>query len=109
VFMSKEEGGGTLVEKARASLVNKRVFVHLDDGRTVQGFLTCLDKQGNIILSNAVEGEPKRLIELEGGREKVEVKARTRQVGTVLIPRELRVSCHAEVLAEDLLDLKLHL
>ena len=80
------------------ALVNKRVFVELSDGRSVSGYLSCFDKQGNLILSNATEGEPGTT----GG-------TRTRQVGTVLVPRKLRVSVHAELEIETAVDLNLAL
>ena len=95
----------SLSERCREALVHRRIFVELTDGRTICGQFTCVDKEGNIILSNASEGQPETTYVVDGKR--VESKARTRNVGTVLIPRDLRASCHAELDLEHVVDLKL--
>ena len=56
-------------------------------------------------MSSASEGQPETTYVVDGKR--VESKARTRNVGTVLIPRDLRASCHAELDLEHAVDLKL--
>lgn len=82
------------------TLLNKKLLVKLADGRTMSGFLACLDQQENMILTSATEGEPARQI----GATPVVAKPRTRLVGTVLIPKKLRQACWAEVPIEDMVE-----
>ena len=103
--MERKLFNSSLSERCREALVHRRIFVELTDGRTMCGQFTCVDKEGNIILSNASEGQPETTYVVDGKR--VESKARTRNVGTVLIPRDLRASCHAELDLEHAVDLKL--
>jgi small nuclear ribonucleoprotein (snRNP)-like protein len=86
--------------KRAEKLINKKLWVQLKDGRNLCGYLTCLDKQGNIILSNATEAEPPKKIE----NSQVMTKGQSRLVGTVLIPKNYRTSCYAEVPLEDIVN-----
>ena len=53
------------------------------DGRLISGILTCLDKQGNIVLQHAAQ-------HLESSREE-------RHLGTVIVPRGQRTKTQAMV------------
>ena len=53
------------------------------DGRLISGVLTCLDKQGNIVLQHAAQ-------HLEPSREE-------RHLGTVIVPRDQRTKTQAMV------------
>jgi len=101
--MSGEPRGDT---SAASALVDKRMWVRLKDGRTVWGYLQCVDKQGNLILYQATEMEPNQTKDKEG---EADAAKRSRGVGTVLIPPHYRVSCHAEVPVEHLLKFQLSL
>jgi len=67
------------------SLVNKKLLVELKDGRSMTGYLTCFDDQGNLILSQA---------------EELGLKI-TRLIGSVIIPKHFRTSIYAEVEVEE--------
>lgn len=91
---------------ARArGLVDRRLWVRLRDGREVVGLLQCFDKQGNLILGNAVETSPNGP-ETNADRKVREhtlyaAGVRRRHAGTVMIPPHFRIACFAEVPAED--------
>ena len=53
------------------------------DGRLISGILTCLDKQGNIVLQHAAQ-------HLDSSREE-------RHLGTVIVPRDQRIKTQAMV------------
>lgn len=75
-----------LVQRAR-KLLNRRMRVGVTDGRTFFGKFHCLDKQGNIILSDTVE-------QMEGSSSSAD--AELRHLGLVLIPAIHQTSCHVE-------------
>ena len=59
------------------------------DGRELVGDFVCLDKQGNIILHQAVE--------------KVEIDGRVEEkfMGQILVPAQQRAACEVEVVATE--------
>eukprot|EP00246_Nothoceros_aenigmaticus_P007687 TRINITY_DN21676_c0_g1_i1.p1 TRINITY_DN21676_c0_g1~~TRINITY_DN21676_c0_g1_i1.p1 ORF type:complete len:147 (+),score=19.07 TRINITY_DN21676_c0_g1_i1:129-569(+) len=75
-----------LVQRAR-KLLNKRMRVGVTDGRLFFGKFHCLDKQGNIILSDTVEQ-----MEDPSSAGNPEL----RHLGLVLIPAIHQTSCHVE-------------
>lgn len=73
------------IEKPAEQLLNKRLKIHIIDGRVMVGDFICLDKQGNIILYNTVE----RLVRDDIVEEK--------PLGQVLVPVEQRKRIEIEV------------
>ncbi|PRW58249.1 small nuclear ribonucleo [Chlorella sorokiniana] len=88
-----ESGSGaqsrsTLAEQA-AVLLHKRCRIRVKDGRLLVGEFTCLDKQGNIILTNTYEH-----MTLNGAHHE-------KLMGQVLVPAAHRTSCEFEALPAD--------
>lgn len=57
--------------------------VEIIDGRIITGYFVCLDKQGNLVLQNAVQSFADHSEE--------------RQMGMAIVPKQQRTSCHVEV------------
>ena len=93
----KEDESRVAIQKAE-KLLSRRLRVGIKDGRNFSGKLYCLDKQGNLLLSEAVEyrsrtpvnrplpvplrGEPANVPSLD-----------SKYVGLILIPRKIRTFC----------------
>ena len=77
------------VEKAR-ELLDGTLRIGLSDGRLIIGRFDCLDKQQNLLLSEARETR-----KLGGGAADNGVSER--HLGTVLVPRRWVTSCHTAV------------
>ena len=57
--------------------------MHTADGRLISGILTCLDKQGNIVLQHAAQH--------------LEHSIEERHLGTVIVPKKQRMKTEAMV------------
>ncbi|KAK1420364.1 hypothetical protein QVD17_21895 [Tagetes erecta] len=69
-------------------LLFRRMLVGVSDGRFFLGAFYCMDKQGNIILQDAVEYRSTR-------RSSPSAKEQ-RGLGLILIPFACRTSCHVD-------------
>lgn len=76
---------------------NRRMLVGIKDGRFFLGNFHCLDKQGNIILQDAVEYRSTRRSSPSPMEE--------RCLGIILIPHSCRSSCHVDCSIEEQLTL----
>ncbi|XP_020235594.1 uncharacterized protein LOC109815314 [Cajanus cajan] len=92
--MEEEEGvpveAGTsdgAVSRAR-KLLFRRILVGIKDGRFFLGSFYCIDKQGNIILQDAVE--------YRSTRQSSPSPMEQRCLGLILIPSSCRTSCHVD-------------
>ena len=78
------------MEKAMVqSCLNESLKCELSDGRFLMGLFQCLDAQGNLILSESIEYRPsdhKTTSSLQSSSSSS--SPWTRQLGTVLIPKE---------------------
>ncbi|KAG6520010.1 uncharacterized protein LOC122051048 [Zingiber officinale] len=70
-------------------LLFRRILIGASDGRFFLGTFHCIDKQGNIILQDAVEYRHTRR---SGDPSPMEQRC----LGLILIPASCRTSCHAE-------------
>ncbi|TKY71956.1 Small nuclear ribonucleoprotein-associated protein B [Spatholobus suberectus] len=96
--VSSDESGG--VSRAR-KLLFRRMLVGIKDGRFFLGSFYCIDKQGNIILQDAVE--------YRSTRQSSPSPMEQRCLGLILIPSSCRTSCHVDCsLHEQLSLLSLH-
>ncbi|KAK9131531.1 hypothetical protein Sjap_012018 [Stephania japonica] len=84
-------------EKPNVSLVKKllfrRMLVGVKDGRFFVGAFHCMDKQGNIILQDAVE--------YRSTRRSSPSPMEHRSLGLILIPSSCRSSCHVDFSIEE--------
>ncbi|KAL7129661.1 hypothetical protein ABFS83_13G082800 [Erythranthe nasuta] len=78
-------------------LIHHRMLIGIKDGRFFLGSFYCMDKQGNIILQDAVE--------YRSTRRTSPSPMEHRAVGLILIPFSCRTSCHADCSVEDQLSL----
>ncbi|RRT81450.1 hypothetical protein BHE74_00001199 [Ensete ventricosum] len=79
--------GSPLVARLR-KLLFRRVLVGVSDGRFFLGVFHCIDKQGNIILQDAVE--------YRSIRQSSSSPMEQRCLGLILIPARCQSSCHVE-------------
>ncbi|KAK8969494.1 hypothetical protein KSP40_PGU008711 [Platanthera guangdongensis] len=84
-----------LVSRAR-KLLFRRMLVGVKDGRFFTGSLHCIDKQGNIILQDAVEYRSIR---------RSQSPMDQRCLGLILIPAACRSSCHVDCSITDQMSL----
>lgn len=97
--------GGLEMDKANHSahvaevnkLLFRRMLIGVNDGRFFMGNFYCLDKQGNIILQDAVE--------YRSMRHNSPTPMEQRCLGLVLIPSSCRTSCHVDSSIEEQLAL----
>ncbi|KAK7386360.1 hypothetical protein VNO78_26545 [Psophocarpus tetragonolobus] len=82
---AEREGGP--VSRVR-KLVSGRMLVGIKDGRFFLGSFYCMDKQGNIILQDAVEYRSTHT------RQSSTSPMEQRCLGLILIPSSSRTSCH---------------
>ncbi|KAK7332166.1 hypothetical protein VNO80_28914 [Phaseolus coccineus] len=79
--------GSGAVSRAR-KLLFRRMLVGIKDGRFFLGSFYCIDKQGNIILQDAVE--------YRSTRQSSPSPMEQRCLGLILIPSSCRTSCHVD-------------
>lgn len=85
-----------LVTRVR-KLLFRRMLVGVSDGRFFLGGFHCIDKQGNIILQDAVE--------YRSIRRSSPSPMEQRCLGLILIPSSCRTSCHVETSIDEQLSL----
>ncbi|XAR72483.1 hypothetical protein NMG60_11019135 [Bertholletia excelsa] len=78
-------------------LLFRRMLVGIKDGRFFLGTFYCIDKQGNIILQDALE--------YRSTRHSSPSPMEQRPLGLILIPFACRTSCHADCSIEEQLSL----
>ncbi|ERN09728.1 hypothetical protein AMTR_s00029p00228490 [Amborella trichopoda] len=78
-------------------LLFRKMLIGVSDGRFFVGGFHCLDKQGNIILQDAVEFRP--------GHSTRPSPVEQRCLGLVLIPSSCRISCHVDFSIEEQMSL----
>lgn len=69
-------------------LLHRRMLVGISDGRFFLGTFYCIDKQGNIILQDAVE--------YRSTRRSAPSPMEQRVLGLILIPSSCRNTCHVD-------------
>ncbi|XP_039168099.1 uncharacterized protein LOC104444848 [Eucalyptus grandis] len=79
------------------NLLFRRMLVGIKDGRFFLGAFHCIDKQGNIILQDAVE--------YRSTRRSSPSPMEQRCLGLILIPSSCRTSCHVDCFIEEQLSL----
>ncbi|XP_021734446.1 small nuclear ribonucleoprotein-associated protein N [Chenopodium quinoa] len=84
------------IDKVR-KLLFRRMLVGVNDGRFFMGNFHCMDKQGNIILQDAVE--------FRSVRRSSPSPMEQRGLGLILIPSSCRISCHIDSSVEEQLSL----
>uniref|UniRef100_J3MGU7 Sm domain-containing protein n=2 Tax=Oryza brachyantha TaxID=4533 RepID=J3MGU7_ORYBR len=84
-------GGSQHVEQLRKMLF-RRMLVGVNDGRYFLGLFHCVDKQGNILLQDAVE--------YRSARHSSPSPTEQRSLGLILIPAACRSSCHVDCSVE---------
>uniref|UniRef100_A0A0E0E5A9 Sm domain-containing protein n=1 Tax=Oryza meridionalis TaxID=40149 RepID=A0A0E0E5A9_9ORYZ len=95
-------GGGSSphVEKLRKMLF-RRMLVGVNDGRYFLGLFHCVDKQGNILLQDAVEYRTSARRRSSPSSSPAE----QRGLGLILIPAACRSSCHVDCAVEESMSL----
>lgn len=78
-------------------LLGRRMLVGIKDGRFFLGTFYCIDKQGNILLQDAVEHRSTRRSSASPMEQ--------RGLGPILIPFSCRTSCHVDCSMEEQLSL----
>lgn len=78
-------------------LLFRRMLVGVSDGRFFMGGFYCMDKQGNIILQDAVE--------YRSTRRSSPSPMEQRGLGLILIPSSCRISCHVDCSIDEQLSL----
>ncbi|KAL6546366.1 hypothetical protein OROMI_022087 [Orobanche minor] len=78
-------------------LIHHKMLIGIKDGRFFVGTFYCMDKQGNIILQDAVE--------YRSTRRDSPSPMEYRVVGLILIPSSCRTSCHVDCSVEEQLSL----
>ncbi|KAG5515844.1 hypothetical protein RHGRI_036778 [Rhododendron griersonianum] len=93
---TSETNGSSLVGTAK-KLLFRQMLVGVSDGRFFLGTFYCIDKQGNIILQDAVE--------YRNTRHSSPSPMEQRCLGLILIPFSCRKSCHVDCSIEEQLSL----
>ncbi|KQK17114.1 uncharacterized protein LOC100838157 [Brachypodium distachyon] len=78
-------------------LLFRRMLIGVNDGRYFLGLFHCIDKQGNIILQDAVE--------YRSARHSPSPPTEQRCLGLILIPAACRLSCHVDCFIEEQMSL----
>ncbi|KAF2305467.1 hypothetical protein GH714_005548 [Hevea brasiliensis] len=86
----------SLVSRVK-KLLFRKMLVGIKDGRFFLGTFHCIDKQGNIILQDAVE--------YRSTRRSSPSPMEQRCLGLILIPSSCRTSCHVDCSIEEQLSL----
>lgn len=97
----KEDEPRIAVQKVK-NILHRRLRVGIKDGRNFSGNLYCLDKQGNLLLSESFEYRSRTPVEgplpVPLGGVPVNVPSLdSKYVGLILIPRKIRTSCDIEI------------
>nr|GMD06473.1 Like-Sm (LSM) domain-containing protein [Ipomoea batatas]GMD08138.1 Like-Sm (LSM) domain-containing protein [Ipomoea batatas]GME14279.1 Like-Sm (LSM) domain-containing protein [Ipomoea batatas] len=92
-----EQNNSTSHVASVKKLLHRRMLVGVNDGRFFAGSFYCLDKQGNIILQDAVE--------YRSTRRSSPSPIEQRGLGLILIPFSCRTSCHVDCSIEEQLSL----
>ena len=87
-------GSGSQHVATLRKLLFRRMLVGVNDGRYFLGLFHCVDKQGNIILQDAVEYRSARRSSPSAPKEE-------RCLGLILIPASCRSSCHVDCFIEE--------
>ncbi|KAJ6869749.1 hypothetical protein NC651_034458 [Populus alba x Populus x berolinensis] len=95
-----ESSSSDIVSRAR-KLLFRRMLVGIKDGRFFLGSFHCIDKQGNIILQDAVE--------YRNTHRSSPSPMEQRCLGLILIPSSCRTSCHVDCSIEGLESRKLNM
>ena len=82
------EGENSAAVRKAKGLLHRRMLVGIKDGRFFLGSFQCVDKQGNIILQDAVE--------YRSTRRASPSPMEQRCLGLILIPSSSRSSCHVD-------------
>ncbi|KAL2474995.1 Small nuclear ribonucleoprotein family protein [Abeliophyllum distichum] len=93
---ASESNGSNYVARVK-KLLFRPMLVGIKDGRFFIGTFYCMDKQGNIILQDAVEYRSTRRFSPS--------PMEHRGVGLILIPFSCRTSCHVDCAIEEQLSL----
>ncbi|KAF7120512.1 uncharacterized protein LOC131314194 [Rhododendron vialii] len=93
---TSETNGSSLVGTVK-KLLFRQMLVGVSDGRFFLGTFYCIDKQGNIILQDAVE--------YRNTRHSSPSPMEQRCLGLILIPFSCRKSCHVDCSIEEQLSL----
>ncbi|GFY81489.1 small nuclear ribonucleoprotein family protein [Actinidia rufa] len=88
--------GSNVVARVK-NLLFRQMLVGISDGRFFLGTFYCIDKQGNIILQDAVEYRSTRCSSPSPMEQ--------RGLGLILIPFSCRISCHVGCSIEEQLSL----
>ena len=91
-----------LVKRAR-KLLYRNLRVGVTDGRVFVGKFHCLDKQGNIILYDAVEY--RQIAKPSSSSASSSNCMEHRSLGLILISARVRTSCHVECFLEEQISL----
>ncbi|XP_057763993.1 uncharacterized protein LOC130985184 [Salvia miltiorrhiza] len=95
--VEKCEGSESNAVGVAKKLIHSRMLIGIKDGRFFVGTFYCMDKQGNIILQDAVE--------YRSTRRSSPSPMEHRGVGLILIPSSCRTSCHVDCSIQDQLSL----
>ncbi|XP_044962201.1 uncharacterized protein LOC123413325 [Hordeum vulgare subsp. vulgare] len=87
-------GSGSQHVSTLRKLLFRRMLVGVNDGRYFLGLFHCVDKQGNIILQDAVEYRSARRSSPSAPKEE-------RCLGLILIPASCRSSCHVDCFIQE--------
>ncbi|KAJ4871753.1 Small nuclear ribonucleoprotein family protein [Raphanus sativus] len=98
VAASTSEGSGLDPIARVRRLLFRQMLVGIEDGRFFLGSFHCIDKQGNILLQDAVEYRSVR-------RSSSPSPTEQRCLGMILIPASCRTSCHVDCSVEEQLSL----
>ncbi|KAG5406722.1 hypothetical protein IGI04_012841 [Brassica rapa subsp. trilocularis] len=93
---SEESSGLDAIARVR-KLLFRQMLVGIKDGRFFLGSFHCIDKQGNILLQDAVE--------YRSIRRSSPSPTEQRCLGMILIPASCRTSCHVDCSVEEQLSL----
>ncbi|KAL9456332.1 hypothetical protein AB3S75_005540 [Citrus x aurantiifolia] len=91
-----DANGSNHISRVR-KLLCRRMLVGIKDGRFFLGSFHCIDKQGNIILQDAVE--------YRSTRRTSPSPMEQRCLGIILIPSSCRTSCHVDCSIDEQLSL----
>ncbi|KAL3825496.1 hypothetical protein ACJIZ3_021525 [Penstemon smallii] len=96
IFDASEPNTSNYVSYVK-NLIHRRMLIGIKDGRFFLGTFYCIDKQGNIILQDAVE--------YRSTRRSSPSPMEHRVVGLILIPFSCRTSCHVDCSIEEQLSI----
>ena len=92
----QQEGSSENVNRVK-KLLFRRMLIGIKDGRFFLGGFYCMDKQGNIILQDAIE--------YRSTRRSSPSPMEQRCLGLILIPSSCRTSCHVDSSVDEHLSL----